>query len=123
MNDRRLRIAIRTISSNSNGLRAGRDFRGFDDDDEDDNTTTVTTSTAYQDIDADEMPRAAWGVLFDAEERPTERLREVLAALGRWVVSFTFFSFFFFFLTWLLGVRLLGRRRVETVNVLTSRIA
>ncbi|KAJ4414058.1 hypothetical protein N0V85_003319 [Neurospora sp. IMI 360204] len=32
------------------------------------------------------MPRAAWGVLFDADEMPTERLREVLAALGRWVV-------------------------------------
>lgn len=106
MNDRRLRIAIRTITSNSNSnglLRAGRDFRGFDDDeDEDERTTTVTTTTAYQgvdadadaDADADEMPRAAWGVLFDAEERPTERLREVLVALGRWVVSFTFLFFF-----------------------------
>lgn len=30
---------------------------------------------------------------------------------------------FFFFLSWLLEVKLLGRRRVDTENVLTSRIA
>ncbi|KAK3954657.1 hypothetical protein QBC32DRAFT_254855 [Pseudoneurospora amorphoporcata] len=81
--DDRLRVTVRTRTTN-NGQ--GRRNLGDFDDDEVDSTTTVTTSYQYHDADADEMPRAAWGVLFDADERPTERLREVLAALGRWVV-------------------------------------
>lgn len=96
--DLRVTVRTRTRTATTNGTSNGRTGRrrhgDFDDDDEDERTTTVTTTTYYNvDEDTDRMPRAAWGVLFDADERPTERLREVLAALGRWVVSISpFFS-------------------------------
>lgn len=94
----RVTVRTRTATNGTNGQRRRR--REFDAEEEDSTTvtTTATTTTSYQyhdvdEADADEMPRAAWGVLFDADERPTERLREVLAALGRWVVSLFLLDF------------------------------